>query len=80
MIHRKIYGSVRMEKYEIIIWWSKEDTCYLAEVPELPGCMADGETLSEVTEAVNESIRLWIEVNKDRGIEIPEPKGRLMFA
>jgi predicted RNase H-like HicB family nuclease len=69
-----------MEKYEIIIWWSKEDNCYLAEVPELPGCMADGETLSEVTEAVNESIRLWIEVNKERGIEIPEPKGRLMFA
>jgi predicted RNase H-like HicB family nuclease len=69
-----------MEKYEIIIWWSKEDNCYLAEVPELPGCMADGETLSEVTEAVNESIRLWIEVNKKRGIEIPEPKGRLMFA
>jgi predicted RNase H-like HicB family nuclease len=71
---------VRLEKYEIIIWWSKEDNCYLAEVPELPGCMADGETLSEVTEAVNESIRLWIEVNKERGIEIPEPKGRLMFA
>jgi predicted RNase H-like HicB family nuclease len=69
-----------MEKYEIIIWWSKEDNCYLADVPELPGCMADGETLSEVTEAVNESIRLWIEVNKARGVEIPEPKGRLMFA
>jgi predicted RNase H-like HicB family nuclease len=69
-----------MEKYEIIIWWSKEDNCYLADVPELPGCMADGETLSEVTEAVDEAIRLWIEVNKERGIEIPEPKGRLMFA
>lgn len=69
-----------MGKYEIIIWWSKEDNCYLADVPELPGCMADGETLSEVTEAIEESIRLWIEVNKKRGVEIPEPKGRLMFA
>jgi predicted RNase H-like HicB family nuclease len=69
-----------MGKYEIIIWWSKEDNCYLADVPELPGCMADGETLAEVTEAVDESIRLWIDVNKERGIAIPEPKGRLMFA
>jgi predicted RNase H-like HicB family nuclease len=69
-----------MGKYEIIIWWSKEDNCYIADVPELPGCMADGETLSEVTEAIDESIQLWINVNKERGIEIPEPKGRLMFA
>lgn len=69
-----------MPKYEIIIWWSKEDNCYLAEVPELPGCMADGETVAEVAEAAEENIKLWIEVNKERGMEIPEPKGRLMFA
>ena len=69
-----------MAKYEIIIWWSKENGCYIAEVPELPGCMADGETLKEVTEEIENSIRLWIEVNTERGIEIPEPKGRLMFA
>ena len=69
-----------MGKYEIIIWWSKEDDCYLADVPELPGCMADGQSLSEVTEAVEESIKLWIEVNQERGIPIPEPKGRLMYA
>lgn len=69
-----------MPKYEIVIWWSKEDNCYLAEVPELLGCMADGESLSEVTEEIEKSIRLWIEVNKERGIAIPEPKGRLMYA
>lgn len=69
-----------MGKYEIIIWWSKEDNCYLADVPELPGCMADGENLREVAEAVEESIKLWIEVNTQRGIAIPEPKGRLLYA
>lgn len=69
-----------MAKYEIIIWWSKEDNCYIAEVPELPGCMADGETLKEVTEEIENSITLWIEVNTARGIEIPQPKGRLLYA
>ena len=69
-----------MAKYEIIIWWSKEDGCYLAEVPELPGCMADGETLAEVTKEIEESIKIWIEVNRERGVAIPEPKGRLMYA
>lgn len=69
-----------MAKYEIIIWWSKEDGCYIAEVPELPGCRADGETLREVTEEIENSIKLWIEVNTERGIAIPEPKGRLLFA
>lgn len=69
-----------MARYEIIIWWSTEDKCFIAEVPELPGCMADGETLSEVTTAIEESINLWIEVNKERGFDIPKPKGRLMFA
>lgn len=69
-----------MAKYEIIIWWSKEDGCYLAEVPELPRCMADGETLAEVTKEIEESIKVWIEVNKERGVAIPEPKGRLMYA
>ncbi len=69
-----------MAKHEIIIWWSKDDNCYLAEVPELAGCMADGDTLSEVTAAIEESIKLWIEVNTQRGFPIPEPKGRLMYA
>ena len=67
-------------KYEVIIWWSKEDGCYLAEVSELPGCMADGETQQEVAAAIEEEIKLWIEVNKARGIAIPEPKERLAYA
>lgn len=69
-----------MAKYEIIIWWSMADNCYIAEVPELPGCMADGETLREVTDEIENSIKLWIEVNTARGIEIPQPKGRLLYA
>lgn len=68
-----------MYRYGIIIWWSKEDNCYLAEVPELPGCMADGETLQAVADAVEDSMRLWIEVNRERGIEISESKGKLMI-
>lgn len=67
-------------KYEVIIWWSKEDGCYLAEVSELPGCMADGETQQEVAAAIEEEIKLWIEVNKVSGIAIPEPKERLAYA
>ena len=62
--------------YEVIIWWSKEDDCYLAEVPELPGCIADGDTFLVAAQAVEESMRLWIEVNGERGMIIPEPKGR----
>jgi len=67
-------------KYEIIIWWSKEDNCYLAEVPELAGCMADGKTLGEVTENVEQIIREWIECAIEDGEEIPTPIGRLKFA
>ena len=67
-------------KYEVVIWWSKEDDCYLAEVPELPGCIADGESLPEVAAAIEEEIKLWIDVNRERGIVIPEPKGRVMYA
>ena len=67
-------------KYEIVIYWSKEDDCYLAEVPELPGCMADGKTLKEVTENVEKIIREWIECAVIDGETIPEPKGKLMYA
>lgn len=66
--------------YEVIFWWSKDDNCYLAEVPELPGCMADGATLQEAAKAITESIDLWISVQKERGYVIPQPKGRLMYA
>ena len=67
-------------KYEIIIYWSKEDNCYLAEVPELSGCMADGKTLKEVTENVEQIMQEWIECAIEDGEEIPEPRGRLIYA
>lgn len=69
-----------MYKYEIIIWYSKDDECYLAEVPELPGCMADGETLQELTENVQIIIKEWIDRANELGWEIPKPKGRLKYA
>ena len=67
-------------KYEIIIYWSEEDGAYLAEVPELPGCMADGQTYQEALTNVERVIQEWIETAKDLGRAIPEPKGRLLFA
>lgn len=68
-------------KYEIIIYWSEQDGHYIAEVPELPGCMADGETLEETLSMAQEVMRLWIETATDSGDPVPEPKGRrLMFA
>jgi predicted RNase H-like HicB family nuclease len=67
-------------KYEIIIYWSEEDSAFVAEVPELPGCMADGATYSEAIANVEVIIDEWIETAKDLGREIPEPKGRLIFA
>ena len=69
-----------MNKYQIIIWWSKEDNRFIAEVPELEGCMADGDTVTEAVKEIETSINLWLEVARDRGIPIPEPKGRLMYA
>lgn len=67
-------------KYEIIIYWSGEDKSYIAEAPELPGCAADGATYSEALANVEVIIDEWIETAKELGRQIPEPKGRLMFA
>lgn len=69
-----------MSKYEIIIFWSEEDGTYLAEVPELPGCMADGETPVKALQNVEVVISEWIETATDLGREIPQPKGRLKYA
>ncbi len=70
-----------MHKYEIIIYWSKEDELFIAEVPELPGCMAHGATHEVALQNVNEAIRLWIDTAKEFGDPIPEPRGqRLMLA
>lgn len=69
-----------MYKYEIIIYWSQEDNAYIAEVPELAGCMADGATTNEVLKNVEIVITEWIETAKELGREIPKPKGRLAYA
>jgi predicted RNase H-like HicB family nuclease len=69
-----------MFKYEIIIYWSNEDDAYIAEVPELPGCMADGKTYDEVLENVTQIIKEWTETARELGREIPKPKGRLIYA
>ncbi|HYV93336.1 MAG TPA: type II toxin-antitoxin system HicB family antitoxin [Chitinophagales bacterium] len=69
-----------MSKYEIIIYWSKEDNCFIAEVPELSGCMADGKTNTEALANVELVIGEWIETARSLGRNIPEPKGKLMYA
>jgi predicted RNase H-like HicB family nuclease len=69
-----------MSKYEIIIYWSKEDSAYIAEVPELPGCMADGKNYQAALKNVETVIEEWIETAKSLGRAIPQPKGRLMYA
>jgi predicted RNase H-like HicB family nuclease len=67
-------------RYEIILYWSKADDAFIAEVPELPGCSADGTTYQEALAAVQVIIREWIETAQELGRPIPEPRGRLMFA
>ena len=67
-------------KYEVIIYWSDEDEAYVAEVPELPGCAADGATYKQVLANVEVVIGEWIETARELGRAIPEPKGRLLYA
>ncbi len=69
-----------MNKYEVIIYWSDEDHAFIAEVPELPGCAADGATYQEALANVEVIIKEWIETAKELCRPIPQPKGRLMFA
>jgi len=69
-----------MSKYEVIIYWSGEDDAYVAEIPELPGCMADGSTYQEALANAEVVIDEWIETAKELGRSIPEPKGRLIYA
>jgi predicted RNase H-like HicB family nuclease len=70
-----------MYKYEIIMYWSNEDDAFVAEVPELPGCMAHGNTKEDALKNINEAMELWIDVARDNGDPIPEPKGhRLVYA
>ena len=67
-------------KYEIIIYWSEADQAFIAEVPELAGCAADGKSYYEALENVETVILEWIETAKELGRTIPKPKGKLMFA
>jgi predicted RNase H-like HicB family nuclease len=70
-----------MHKYEIIIYWSREDQVFVAEVPELPGCMAHGNIQQDALANANEAIQLWIDTAQEFGDPIPEPKEqRLIFA
>ncbi len=69
-----------MSKYEIIIFWSDDDQAFIAEVPELPGCKADGATYQKALANVEVIIREWIETAQELGRPIPEPKGRLLYA
>jgi len=67
-------------KYEIIIYWSAEDNAFIAEVPELTGCMADGDSYKKALENAEIIIQEWIETARDLGRQIPEPRGKLMYA
>jgi predicted RNase H-like HicB family nuclease len=67
-------------KYEMIVFWSQEDQAYIVEVPELPGCMADGPTYQQAVANAEVVISEWIETAKDLGRPIPQPRGKLMYA
>jgi predicted RNase H-like HicB family nuclease len=67
-------------KYELIIYWSEKENSFIVEVPELPGCMADGKTYAEAVANANIIIEEWIDTAKSMNRTIPEPKGRLLYA
>ena len=67
-------------KYEIIIFWSAEDNAFIAEVPELPGCMADGNSYQEALSNAEQIIQEWIHTANELGRSVPEPRGRLAYA
>ncbi|TVR92508.1 MAG: type II toxin-antitoxin system HicB family antitoxin [Wenzhouxiangellaceae bacterium] len=67
-------------KYELIIYWSDEDQSFVVEVPELPGCMADGETYEQAVANAQQVIGEWIDTARELGRTIPAPRGRLMYA
>jgi prevent-host-death family protein len=67
-------------KYEIIIFWSDEDNAFVADIPELPGCMADGQTYQEALSSAEQIIKEWIETAQELGRPVPKPRGRLAYA
>ncbi len=71
---------MRANSYEMIVWWSTEDSAYVVDVPELPGCMAHGKNRQEAIKNAEDAIKFWIKTAKDDGVEIPQPRGRLVYA
>ena len=67
-------------RYELVVYWSQDDDCFVVEVPELPGCMSDGKTYQEAVSNAEVVIAEWIETAQALGRSIPEPKGKLMYA
>ena len=68
-----------MTHYEIILYWSKQDQIYIAEAPELPGCMAHGDTQESALANIKEAMRLWLHTAEECGDIVPEPKGRRLM-
>ena len=68
-----------MHKYEIIIYWSNDDGAYVAEAPELPGCMAHGDTQEVALDNIGQAVELWLETAREFGDPIPEPKGQRLL-
>jgi predicted RNase H-like HicB family nuclease len=69
-----------MYKYELVIYWSEEDELFVVEVPELPGCMADGETYEQAVRNAQNIISEWLETAESLDREIPQPRGKLAYA
>ena len=69
-----------MIRFQMVIWWSEPDDSFVVDVPELPGCMADGRTYEEAVANARVVMGEWIETARSLGRAIPEPRGRLMFA
>ena len=67
-------------KYELVVYWSDEDQSFIVEVPELPGCMADGETYQQAVVNAERVITEWVETARELGRKVPAPRGRLMYA
>ena len=71
---------MQMIRYEMIVYWSEEDNAYIVEVPELPGCMADGQTYQEAIANAEAVIQEWLQTAQELGRLIPAPRGRLAYA
>jgi predicted RNase H-like HicB family nuclease len=71
---------MKLNCYEMVIWWSEEDDAYVVEVPELAGCMAHGKSRQDAIANAESAIKFWIRTAKEDGLDIPQPRGRLVFA